>query len=496
MTIVCYKKNIESDVIYIKSNPVVGIIAVSSFVENVVGVTGTEFFTSKVFRYSKDGVNFSEWEDLLVSNLTSLTFDSKDSVIFELSYKRNTPNLPPDVIDVQLISTDSPTNYIENYFQNSIFSEFFNSSDLELLNWYINVLQKVYSKGVLPDYIERLDDFQKDEDFISFWKSIAKFFSYFVLYAKKFGEFYENERLLREYLEQRNLKTSIHDTLIELQYLMTTYYKQVLNRGTLHIIDDSSIITTVDVNGELLRLIWYLPTDEFIFNLHKNEHFGWNVGNSSPLWRGLYMNQNLYKSLSSDEWIKIDSSLAYGCKFNIQTGDEIDVQVESKDKDGNVVDLFSYKDGNITTFVLEDFFLQRSDKKMWVHFFLYPYNKTPFIQGITNLNQGNHLILNQNSTSVKITISINNSATILDYSNNSYCFYPLFTSYSHGIIQVPNWISSWLKNNNKHYSEVEIKQYIRKYLIPYNSHLELFKESDGGVEIVEVEPSTGLAWRG
>jgi len=184
MTIVCYKKNIEGDVIYIKSNPVVGIIAVSSFVENVVGVTGTEFFTSKIFRYSKDGVNFSEWEDLLITNLTSLTFDSKDSVIFELAYRRNTPNLPPDIVDVQLTSTDSSTNYIETYFQNSIFSEFFNSSNLELLNWYINVLQKVYSKGVLPDYIERLDDFQKDEDFISFWKSIAKFFSYFVLYAK------------------------------------------------------------------------------------------------------------------------------------------------------------------------------------------------------------------------------------------------------------------------------------------------------------------------
>lgn len=496
MNISCNKKNLVVDTLYVKSNPVVGISGITSFSESLLGVTVTEFFVSKIFRYTKDGINYSDWEDLLLVNLTSLVFDSKDSVIFEVAYKKNTSLLSLDIVSIDFVTSTSSTNYNNTYFVSSIFSEFFTQDDLEVLNWYINVLQKVYKKGLLPNYLDQFDEeTQSDEDFIDFWKAVTNFFSFFVIYGKQYGEFYQVDKLLREYLKGRNLKFSIHNSVTELQYLMKTYFHQILNRGTIHIIEDSSL-SGGEVDGELLRMIHYLPTDEFLFNLHKNEHFGWNIGNSSPLWRGLYMNQNLYKSLESNEWVKVDSSISYGCKFGIQTDKEITITVESKDKDGNIVNLFSYKDGSISSTIIQDVILQRSDKVIFLHFFLYSHNKTPYINGTINLNQGNHLILNQLSSLIKINIEVDGNLQTLTQTSNQFCFYPLFTNYSHGIIQVPNWVSCWLKNSNKEFSDNEVKQFIRKYLIPYNSHLELFRVLEGGIEIVENEENSQLAWRG
>lgn len=523
MNIVCLRKTLIGDVIYVKSDPVVGVIALTAFTENLSGVTITEFFLTKVFRYTLDGINWSEWVVLTTPNITSLAFDSKDSLIFELAYKKNTPLPSLDIVGVDFISTDSPTGYIEEYFRNSIFANYFNSSDLEVLRWYINVLQKVYKRGILPNYIDRLDDFKSDEDFIIFWKSIAKFFSYFVIYARKYQKFYEVESLLEEYIEQRGLKTSIYNDLVDLQYLMKNYYHQIFNRGTIHIVDDTSIDNAIEVDGELLRLIYYKYTDEFLFNLHKTEHFGWNLGNSSPLWRGLQQNQNLHKkqiyidSSSIDAKIKVDSSLTYTLNFFIElpVNKVLRVRMWGYDKDDNIVTLIDYKTGidSIHSCMLEDVPLQRDDKSIFFQGIVYGVGKIPYINGTTNLNQGSHLIFKQSVVAVKIAVELVDFADlvlaynlrtvsdytnfgVLDFENKSYCFYPSFTNYSHGIIQVYNWVSCWLKNNNQQYSLHEIKQFIRKYLIPYNSHLEIWKVFDTGIEEEYTPPEQLLGWRG
>ena len=508
MNIVCIKKTLVGDVIYVKSDPVIGVIALTAFSESLAGVTGTEFFLSKVFRYTQDGINWKDWQDLTTPNITALSFDSKDSLIFELAYKKNTPEPTLDIVGIDFTGADSPTGYVEEYFRNSIFANYFSSSDLEVLRWYINVLQKVYKRGILPNYIDRLDDFESDEDFIIFWKSIAKFFSYFVIYARKYQKFYEIESLLEEYLEQRGLKTSIYNDLAELQYLMKNYYHQIFNRGTIHIVDDTSIDNTIEVDGELLRLIYYKYTDEFLFNLHKPEHFGWNLGNSSPLWRGLQQNQNLHKiqlytNSAIGNRIKVDSSLSYALNFFIQLPVDkvLRVKVLGFDKDNNVKVLKDYKTGldSVNSCLLEDVPLQRDDKEIFFQGLIYGFDKTPYVDGTTNLNQGTHLIFKKEIIEILIFIETVNLADLsmpyssrptsditntqtLNFANSSFCFYPLYTNYSHGIIQVYNWVSCWLKNNNQQYSLDEIKQYIRKYLIPYNSHLEIWRTFDTGVE--------------
>lgn len=523
MNIICIKKTNVSDVIYIKSNPVVGIIALTSFLENLSGVTVSSYFISKSFRYSIDGINYSDWLTFDSPTLTSLSFSEKDTVIFELAYKKIATDPSLEVVDIQLVSNDQDPNYDETYFTNSIFSEFFQSSSLEVLNWYINVLQKIYRRGLIPNYLERLNEFNKDEDFIEFWRSIAKFFSFFVVYARKYEKFYEVESLLEEYLQQRGLSTSLNDTLTELQYLMSNFYREVLKRGSIHIIDNKYKDNSLEVNGELLRLISYKEEDEFLFNLHKLEHFGWNLGNSSPLWRGLQQNQSLHKVQSylnpstSNSEITVNPYLSYNLNFYIQlpSTKALRVKVIGFDINNVTTSLIDYTTGidSINNCILEDVRLQRDDKAIFFQGIIYGVGKTPFIDGTTNLNQGSNLIFKSEIVKIKIHIETVDVSSLvlpflsrvatdftlvgnLNYQTNFYSLYPSYTNYSHGIVQVPNWISCWLTNNEHTLSIHQVKQFIRRFLIPYNSHLELCTSFDTGVEEEEVVIPQNLGWRG
>lgn len=46
---------------------------------------------------------------------------------------------------------------------------------------------------------------------------------------------------------------------------------------------------------------------------------------------------------------------------------------------------------------------------------------------------------------------------------------PVSTPYSHGFIQQPNFVHIWMKNRNGEYSDLQIRQIMRKFLMPYNS---------------------------
>src|ERR1700744_3817776 len=286
---------IEGNTVYITADPAIGVLALTAFTDNSAGVDGTHYFV-KNFRYSSNGVTWSAWQPLTVPNITAITVAVTDTLVIELSYLKVQP-LGDDVLSISEATISSNQETIENgqYFQGSIFSQFFNATDVSVLKWYVSVLEKLYQKGLIPSFIERLNEFGLPDDFVDFWKSICKFFAYFVMYARAYQNFPQNSYLLSEYLEERGLTTSINNTLTELQYLMQNYNRQIFNRGTIHIID--KIMNNALVDGELLRLIYYNDSlDEFLFNLYKTQHFGWNLGNSSPLHRGLYLNDNLNKS--------------------------------------------------------------------------------------------------------------------------------------------------------------------------------------------------------
>lgn len=159
--------------------------------------------------------------------------------------------------------------------------------------------------------------YEDDKDFIQFWKSCIQFFAYYVILARKYSKFFENEELLLEFLRQRGLLICDDETFSNLTFLLHNYYSEIRKRGTIQIIsnysnidpdesDSNSSSESNTINGELLRLICFDSCDEFIFNFRKIEKIGFNIRNSSPLYKGTSNMEGLNKI-----WAKLLSSLDY-----------------------------------------------------------------------------------------------------------------------------------------------------------------------------------------
>lgn len=524
-TIVANKIKQEGNSVFIKSNPVTGIIALTSFVDNSAGTDGTHTF-QKLFRYSVNGIIFSDWFALTVQNITSIQVAAKDTLVIELQYVKNQP-----AGDTQLTVTSatiggtSTAHVSSHYFDNSIFKQYFESDNLDVLNWEINVLEKLYEKGLLPDYIDRLNDFGKPDDFIEFWRSITKFFAYYVVLARTFERFYESEVLLSEYLEQKGLTVSPLNSIQELNYMMENFYKEIHHRGTVHIVDKA--INGAEVDGELLRLIKYVElTDEFIFNLYRPEHFGFNLGNSSPIYRGMTNNDNANKfyepsvdvsdiskypttgtvTVVTDAGhsvlyvdsngggiaapgegdfgkIKVDPDMDYEFFFFIkkEAGNDFTVGFDAFDKDGNTIDLQSYKDGTDSNLYFENKDLQRADKYIGVRVLLYNRLKPLYANDTTLLKYGHDLKLVDGVTHVVPRVTVGGEAYMYNFR-----FVPMRTNYSRGFLNVQNFISVWLRNNNNKLSTEQLKRYIKRYLIPYNSNIEISTIANDGDYTIEV----------
>lgn len=313
MAVIENKSTEIGDVLVIKTDvPVIGVVTLLSFVDDTEGEVGDKYFT-KTFRYSIDGINWSAYIPLTNANIQGIEIDPTDSLVIEYVYQRSgldeSGSLAFNSITLNGEFTDVPCG---DAYESSMFSHYFSCNNACTLNWSINVLEKIYKKGILPNFVVRgeTSSNSQDRDFIDFWRSVTHYFGLYVCLARTFGEFYADENLLKNYLEQRNL-FFCDDTISyqDLYYLMQNYHDEIRQRGTIQIIkekdsfefvsdcDDSVSVSdsVVDgekqIDGELLRLICYDALDEFLFNLCKNEKIGWNINNSSPLYSGM-SNQN------------------------------------------------------------------------------------------------------------------------------------------------------------------------------------------------------------
>lgn len=183
--------------------------------------------------------------------------------------------------------------------------------------------------------------YSADIDFIKLWKSIAQFFAYYVILARKWAKFYTDTEFLLEYLRQRDLYICDDETYENLLYLMRNYYDEIRKRGTIQVIKRRTIYdldnsdsdsasfgrNIAELDGELLRAICFNKCDEFIFNFRKNEKLGWNLKNSSPLYKGTSnmegCNKIWSRLLTSTDYLKYP---LFGSEkiISISDGDESD----------------------------------------------------------------------------------------------------------------------------------------------------------------------------
>lgn len=495
-TILLQEPRIEGTSLIFATYPITGVIGLISFLDDLEGVDSTHYF-EKSFRYTVDEIAYTDWMVLNSANITALNFDDHQVVRFELQYDKKEP---PGENELDVNSVEIEYDYqqalvTEELFSKTVFKQFFESDDVRVLNWYLSVVSKLYGKGLIADFISRTNVRDETTDFLQLWGTVARFFAYYVVYARQFADFHTSDILLFEFLQQRGMNLSSNMGLEELNAIMRDFYQHIAKRGTISIADKKEEGATFD--GELVRLLDYNQImDELLFNPRLPQYVGWNVGNHSPLHRGLMLQESLDKTLknelTSNTWLsdgehyalstdtvawmnpfKVNSKTDYLFEFNIKTQGDISVYASAYDKDMNVVGTYSLSDRSQESNWLDKAQLYRDDKYLPIRLFLYHAGKKSLTQDLAEIHQGQDLVMHPDTVWVRLYV---------DCAENSYFygmkFLPLKAPYSSGFIQSNNIIDLFAINNNHKMSFKDVYFYIIRYLIPYNSKLLLTNMDD------------------
>lgn len=162
-------------------------------------------------------------------------------------------------------------------------------------NWTLNVLQKIYKKGIVPSFIMRGQNLNwSDEDYINFWWSLIYPISLRISFSNEFADLLWNPVLLANFLKQRGLILGNISGLDELFYLMSYFYDETLRRGTKSVFDiKRSLGDGSTMRGEFSRLIDLREDSDLFLGLINDYENGWWLGTSSVC---NYMNSDFYKN--------------------------------------------------------------------------------------------------------------------------------------------------------------------------------------------------------
>lgn len=520
------------DVIYIKADvPIIGLLSLLDFADDTTGENAVKSFT-KMFRHSVDGINFSEWIDLTTINVSDIEVTVNDTFYIEYRYERIGSSSSGELSfnSIDLTGGFSEPSCGPNY-DNSIFNEFFLCTDLEVLSWCVNVAEKLYKKGIVPEYIIRGEsgDISDDRDYVDFWRSVACFFAIIVVYARQFERFGTNRRLLLKYLEAWGVFFCNETTTEDLIYIKENYYDEIRQRGTPQIFRKKDEVKQVD--GELLRTICFREGDEFIFHANKSAGVGWFIDMASPLYRGanrLSFNKSYEDSegiidiskypLVNDSFVSqvtdgglgldviqinnvpigetagigptvppdftkaivVEPGLNYEISFQVKQSDitkcHLTFGVSAYDINNNFIGIFNIDSLSISGD--SDFFttkpLNINNQYYLIRGILYKGSELPNSKISDRLGIGFGQHLRFNTTVAKIIPRIVVENTVSGVISGAVSIFnikirPASTSYGKGFVQVPNFIDIWLKNNNANLTPEKLEEIMRRYLLPYNS---------------------------
>lgn len=479
MAVVANKTNQYGDVLFIKTTaPAIGIVTLTSFLNDTLGEDSQTFY-KKTFRYSLNGLQWGEWLVLSNENINGIVVSAQDTLFLEYRYEQiGDENLAFN--SVTLLGSYIPISE-PFYFKESIFSKYFKHTDINVLRWYINVTEKLYSQE-LAKYAKFDDGTGDATDAISFWQSIAKFYSFYVTLAEIFNRFYENVDITNSFLTQRGLELANGQTLIELNYLLQDFSREVSRRGTRKMLQ-TKVQNSNKYDGELRRLFNLTSNSEFIFDQYLPYHCGWWVDNSSPLYRGLdghlnaqkfdidnyqsvgtitrsgALNEEIFNIISTgtpsgfkksnnDNLININIKQNYCFEFEIEVLDPntlLNLGFESIDQSNiDINNFFSFKTGDISNFALQNQPLNKLHTQGgYIPIKLVIYNNDmpfPFSQDSLNIQTGNNLIFKNDSVKQVYPILTITSGSV---NIRNILFRPLSTEFERGFINMNNFITVW-----------------------------------------------------
>jgi len=520
------------DVFEIHTNtPIIGVQSMSGYTDVVLNETGTRFF-DREFRYSTNGITYSFWITLTDQNIIDTFVGETD--IFDIQYRYTRAGTDATgvltFVSIQLngviVAQENPRIFTDLYF-----NKFFNYNDSSVLAWALNVLNKLYERGIVANYMVRGEEGGNDDDYIAFFGALTHFMAILVRYAREFKDFTLNDILLGEYLKQKGVFVNDGMTLADLQFLLSNVYIVFLERGTNEIAKGVGVDGRI-IDGELLRLLRKGTFDELIWGLIEPEKTIWNVNNNSPLYKGTKESVNLIKAYEStkdvidlnnypllesdnvfiftdvakevirildvsasvgtvlsgigdaenqDKLILIDSRLSYEVTFwlkQVILGDYISLRVNLYDENEVLLtdSPVSAVSGAQQNVVFSTESLLRNDEYYLIRLILFNRNISTDPSFVLDIGVGDHLIVN-NSDAKYLSVELVSEVAFGDSWNadNELRIYdfkvrPLMTPIPNSFVMVSNIITSFLENNSEQ-TNVVIQNSIKRFLIPYNSIL-------------------------
>ena len=476
------------DVLIIKPIvPIVGILALYQFVDTTVGEDLNNYFR-KEFRYSVNGgLTFSQWEELTLINIQNAIITRYDAFVIEYRYTRigNAPEVELEFHDILVSGEIDDLPY--PIYDKTIFKKFFNVNDVNVFGWAINVLEKLYTKGlILPDYIQRAENQSniEDEDFIVYWNSITHIYAIIVYFARQFHNFETNQLLLEEFLRSKDLTLPNDKNIADILYIYLNYVEEYKKRGTYRIAERKSSIEEVD--GELIRITGSQEFEEFIFCLFQNFETGWCIGKSSPTWKGTENILNLNKMgeiypesfliVSEIEPAKyiVSPKQAYEISFRIKplsTSLSIDFGVRCFDKNDVELSLKDSLTNNDSQYFIENLQFKVADEWYFVRGVIYGYLPSANDLHILNLGVGNNLRFVENVSKIMPTFNFSN----VTYGEEikDIVLRPAKLPFSKGQLGVKNILYLNCVNNNGDKTDEDIRNFSSEKLIPYNNVLKV-----------------------
>lgn len=281
------------DVLLIDVMPkITGRVHLTDFSDVLEGVTSTRT-VQKEFRVSPDGVFWNSWQPLTAENLSLSEYVVDGALTIQLRYTR-TGSDSTGVIEfksIDFMGSREAIQFVAPTISSSIFANIIGAPEMKALEE--NLFKKLYYRGIVPAYIPRADnsDENEDRDYIDLFFSVARFFSLFIRFFKRFENFGTDFDLMREQVRQYGIYFDESNiTLEELQYLAQHLYDQIRQRGTEMIFKRKGYLMpngeTLQIDGEFIRLLRSKTTDELLYENMPLSRVGWCLGQSSPMYRG------------------------------------------------------------------------------------------------------------------------------------------------------------------------------------------------------------------
>lgn len=263
------------------SVPVIGISGLLSCVVGQEHETSDEQF-NVTCRFSVDnGLNWSGWLELtqLSANLIP---KSQHWVDFEFSVVKSQPASESYFYGIDVDLTANAIKEPEFYNRSMLTANKSPYYNIMAVAWAVNVLKKVYRRGIVPSFIQRSDNTNwEDEDYINLWWSIIYPIALRVVMVNEFADLLWNTDLLRQYLEQKGVVCGSNPTLGELYRKMVFFYEERLLRGTLEQFKVVRSIGETTVRGEVASLIDATSENDIFTAIVNFWEAGWWLGKTS-----------------------------------------------------------------------------------------------------------------------------------------------------------------------------------------------------------------------